>query len=88
MCIATGYGVDGQGTGNRFPAGTRDILLSTVSRPALEPTQPPIQGLVRDVRPGLKRLGHDSNHFRLEPRSRICGAVPHSSIPLHCVMLN
>jgi hypothetical protein len=39
--IATGYGLDDRGVGVRVPVGSR--IFSTSSRPALGPTQPPIQ---------------------------------------------
>jgi hypothetical protein len=38
--IATGYGLDGQGSN---PDRGKFFLISTASRPTLGPTQPPIQ---------------------------------------------
>jgi hypothetical protein len=40
-----------------LPAGTRISLFSTESRPALGPTQPPIQWI-----PGVKRPVRDADH--------------------------
>jgi hypothetical protein len=42
--------------GVRFPAGTKDFLFSTASRPALERTKPSIQRVL-----GVKRPGRDDN---------------------------
>ena len=63
-------------------SGERYNLLYTVSKPALGPTQPPIQW----VRALLSR-GCDPVHF-LVPRIRICGAMLALSLFLHGVMLN
>jgi hypothetical protein len=41
VCIASGYGLDDLGVGVRVPVGSR--IFSKSSRPALGPTQPPIQ---------------------------------------------
>jgi hypothetical protein len=40
--IALGYGLDDRGSRARFPAGSGN-LFTTAFRPALGPTQPPIQ---------------------------------------------
>jgi hypothetical protein len=40
--IATGYGLDNQGSGVESRWGL-EIFFSTASRPGLQPTQPPIQ---------------------------------------------
>jgi len=42
--IVTGYGLKEQGTVVWFPEQTRGLHFSKRFRPALEPTQPPIQG--------------------------------------------
>jgi hypothetical protein len=41
--IVTDYGLEDRMFGVRIPAGTGIFLFDTVSRPALGPTQPPIQ---------------------------------------------
>jgi hypothetical protein len=41
--IATGYGLDDQMIGVRFPAKAWNILFDTVYRPTLGPTQPPTE---------------------------------------------
>jgi hypothetical protein len=38
------------------------VLFSTVSTPALGPTQPLIQRIPRALSPGVKQLGRDSDH--------------------------
>ena len=54
--IATGYGLDGPGIESRWG---RDIPHP--SRPALVPTQPPIQW-ISGFFPGVKRPGRDVDH--------------------------
>jgi hypothetical protein len=46
--IATGYGLDDRGVG---------VRVHVVHRPALGPTQPPIQWV-----PGVKRQGREADH--------------------------
>jgi hypothetical protein len=53
--IATGYGLDDRGVGVRVPVGSR--IFSMSSRPALGPTEPPIQWLT-----GVKRPGREADH--------------------------
>jgi hypothetical protein len=48
--VVTGYGLDGRGVGVR-------VLLSTLCRPVLGPTQPHIQWI-----PGVKRPGCEADH--------------------------
>jgi hypothetical protein len=47
--IATGYGLCGQGSN---PGRSNIFLSSTASRPALGPTQLPVQWVPRDISPG------------------------------------
>jgi hypothetical protein len=70
--IAIGYGLDDREVGAGVPVGSRIFPMS--SRPALGPTQPPIQW-----EPGVKL----TTHLQLVPRSRKCGSVhqlPHMTL--------
>jgi hypothetical protein len=58
--IATGYGLDDRGVIVRVPVGSR--IFSTLSRPALEPTQPSIQWVLGALSLGVKRPGHEADH--------------------------
>jgi hypothetical protein len=61
--IATGYGLDDRGIGVRVSVGSR--IFSASSKPALGPTQPPIQWIS-----GVKRPGSEADLSQLVPRSR------------------
>jgi hypothetical protein len=59
--------------GVRSPAGAKDFPLTSVSRPALGPTQPPVQWVPGVLSPGVKR-GRGvtlTTHPHLVPRSRM-----------------
>jgi hypothetical protein len=56
---ATGYGLDGGGVGVRVPVGAR--IFSMSSRPALGPTQRPIQWVPGALSPGVKRQGREAD---------------------------
>jgi hypothetical protein len=57
------YGLDDRAIGVRSPAGARIFPLASVSRPALGPTQPPVQWVPGVLSPGVKaRLGRDADH--------------------------
>jgi hypothetical protein len=58
--IATGYGLDDRGVGVRVPVGSG--IFSTSSRPALGPTQPPIQWVAGALSPGVKRPRCEADH--------------------------
>jgi hypothetical protein len=47
------YGLDDREIGVRSPAGAKDFPLASVSRPALGPTQPPVQWVPGVLSPGL-----------------------------------
>jgi hypothetical protein len=47
------------------PAGERYFLCSTVSRPTLEPTQPPTQWVPGVISPGVKRPGRENQKKKL-----------------------
>jgi hypothetical protein len=55
------YGLDDRAIGVRSPAGAED--LASVSRPALGPSQPPVQWVPGVLSPGVKaRPGRDADH--------------------------
>jgi hypothetical protein len=57
------YGLDDRAIGVRFPAVAKIFPLSSVSRPALGPTQPPVQWVPGILSPGIKaRPGRDADH--------------------------
>jgi hypothetical protein len=57
------YGLDDRAIGVRSPAGAKDFSLSSVSRPARRPTQPPVQWVPGVLSPGVKaRPGRDADH--------------------------
>jgi hypothetical protein len=62
--IVSDYGLDDRAIGVRSPAGTKDFFpLASVSRPALGPTQPPVQSGPGVLSPGVKaRPGRDADH--------------------------
>jgi hypothetical protein len=63
------YWLDDRAIGVRSPAGAKDF--SSVSRPALGPTKPPVQWVPGVLSPGLKR-GRGvtlTTHPHLVPRS-------------------
>jgi hypothetical protein len=60
--IATGYGLDGRADSSSSPGGGKSLLLSTLSRPVLGPTQLPIQWLPGDLLPWVKRPGREADH--------------------------
>jgi hypothetical protein len=67
------------------------FLFTTTSRPALGPTQPPIQWALSALSPGVKllscrcmKLTTHLHHLAL--RSIMCGAIPPLPIHLHGVV--
>jgi hypothetical protein len=68
------YGLDYRAIGVRSSAGAKDFFSpSSVSRPALRPTQPPVQWVPGVLSPGVKR-GRGvtlTTHHYLVPRSRM-----------------
>jgi hypothetical protein len=69
--IVSDYGLDDRAIGVRFPAGQRIFPVASVSRPALGPTQPPVQWVSGVLSLGVKaRPGRDADHSpHLVPRS-------------------
>jgi hypothetical protein len=82
--IVSDYGLDDRAIGVRSPAGARIFPLASVSRPALGPTQPPVQWVPRVLSPGVKR-GRGvalTTHPHLVSRSRMSRSYT-SSPPKH-----
>jgi hypothetical protein len=69
---------------NSSPGRVKNFLFSTSSRPALGPTQPPIQWVLGDISPEYSCRGVNlTTHLRLLPRSRKYGSTqsfPHTSL--------
>jgi hypothetical protein len=57
---ATGWMIEVLGFDSR--RGLEIFLFDTVSRPALGPTQPPIEWVLRALSLGVKRPGREANH--------------------------
>jgi hypothetical protein len=60
--IVLGYGLDDRGSRIRLPAGAGNFSLTTASRTALGPTQPPIQWVPGALSLGVKRPGREADH--------------------------
>jgi hypothetical protein len=58
--IATGYGLGDRGVGVGVPVGSR--IFSTLSRPALGSTQPPVQWVQGALSLGVKQKEHEADH--------------------------
>jgi hypothetical protein len=69
--------------------GLEIFLFSTMFRPTLEPTQPPIQWILGALSPGVKWLGHEADHS-LPSSAKVKNMWCFTSIPvyLHGVMLS
>jgi hypothetical protein len=77
--IATGYGLDDRGVGVRVPVGSR--IFSTSSRPAVGPTQPPIEWVPGLFPRGVRRPGRESDHSPTSAKVKNGGAIhplPHT----------
>jgi hypothetical protein len=88
--IATGHGLDDRGVGVLSPGRGKNFLFSRSSRPALGPTQPPIQRVLGTLSPGVKRLGCEADHSppaSAEVKKNVDLYI-HSPIRLHGVVLN
>jgi hypothetical protein len=59
--ITTGYGLDDRGVGFWVPLGSRNVLFSTSSRPALGSHQPRIQWIPGALSPGVKQPGRETD---------------------------
>jgi hypothetical protein len=76
VSIVSGYGLDGPAIEVWFPEETKRIFpVSSVTRPTLRPTQPPVQWVPGVLSPGAKR-GRGvtlTTHPHLVPRSWMRG---------------
>jgi hypothetical protein len=80
--IETGYGLNDQGVGVKSPGAGKNFHFSMSSKPALGPTQPPIQWV-----PGVKRPGREADHS--PPTSaEVKKTWIYTSTRLHGVLLN
>jgi hypothetical protein len=77
------YWLDGQGL---IPTKGKILLFSTAGRPALGPTQPPIQW-VRAISPGVKQTKYEADHSS-STKVKNGGDTPLSSIYLHGTVFN
>jgi hypothetical protein len=85
--IVTDCGLDDQGSN---PGGSWEFFTVTLSKPALGPTQPPIQWIPGALSLGVKWLGHGADH---SPPSGVevkeCMELYlHSQMCLHGVVLS
>jgi hypothetical protein len=86
--IPLGYGLDGRGFESRQELGI--FLFATASRPALDPTQTPIQWVAGDLSLGVKRPGSEADHsppFGSEVKNT-WSYTPAPTIRLHGVVLS
>jgi hypothetical protein len=60
--IATGYGLDDQGSVVRIPLAGRNFQFSMSSRPALGPTQPPIEWVPGALSTKIKLSECEADH--------------------------
>jgi hypothetical protein len=88
--MALRYGLDDRGSGFDARRGLGIFLFTTASRPALGPTQPPIQWVPGALSLGVKRSGREVDHS--PPSSaevKECVELYlHSPIRLHGVVLS
>jgi hypothetical protein len=57
--LATGWTAEGRSSN---PGGVKNFGFSTASRPALRPTQPPIEWVPGALHPGVKRPGREADN--------------------------
>jgi hypothetical protein len=86
VSIATGYGLDDQGS---ISIRGKIFLSSITSRPALGPVQPPVQWILEAVCLGVKQHGCETDHSPpCSAEVKNGGAVFPLPICLHGIMLN
>jgi hypothetical protein len=76
---------DGLGDRILSPCKVKNFIFSMSSKPALGPTQPPIQWLLRALSPGVKRPGPEANHS-LPTRAKVKKMWIYTSIPPYAFM--
>jgi len=64
----------------------RFFLFATESRPALEPTQPPIQWVPRALNQGVKRWWREANHSPISS-AEVKNAWSYTSIPQYVFLM-
>jgi hypothetical protein len=89
VCIVTCYGLHGLGAGVRVPV-VKNFQFSTWSRPALGPTQPPIQCVPEAFFPWVKRQGREADHSPLTSvdikKTWICTSTPPYVFMAQCLV--
>jgi hypothetical protein len=60
--LATDYGMEDWGIRSSSPGRVKNIICSTTSRPALGPTQPPIQWVAGALSKGVMQPGRVAHH--------------------------
>jgi hypothetical protein len=86
VSVVSGYGLDDQAIEVRSPAEMKGFFpVASVSRPALGPTQTPVQWVPGVLSPGLKRGWGVmlTTHPYVVPTSRISGS--YTSSPTKCL---
>jgi hypothetical protein len=85
VVIATGYGLHDRWGRSSNPGVMKNFLFSTSSRPALVPTQPPIEWVRGALSPEIKRQGREADH--LSPTSaEVKKMWIYTSIPPYALM--
>jgi hypothetical protein len=79
------YGLDDRGSISAGEMMGFFFLLATASRPALRPTQSPLQWVVEVFTPGLKRLGREADHLP-PPSAEFKNAWSYTSTPQYVFM--
>ena len=76
--------VRGRESAVRLPTGQEIVHFAKLSRSALEPTQPSVQGVQASLTSGIKGLEREVGiHLHLAPRLRMSGAIT-SILPYAC----
>jgi hypothetical protein len=85
VSIATGYGLDDQMNGVRFPVGLGVFLFDTMFRPALGPTQPPVRWVPGVLSLEVKRPEREADHSA-PSSAEVKNAWSYTSIPQYAFM--